>query len=156
MNGKTFPLAGQPGGNYMLTVTIGQAGAAQRAFKTLNFSVANASVADFWDVSDPSLQADADKGILDLQRGLCDLAQGKKDEARAWFRRALDRDRADDSARARLVDAYYAQKDYAAILRCTKMPEQQTIPMRKPCSVLLRASNGQGRRVKQFPCLKQP
>ena len=120
VNGKTFRLAGRPGGSYMLTVTVGQPGNRQDAFGALNFSVANVSIADVWDVSDPSWQVDADKGILDLQRGLCDLAQGKKDEARSWFRRALERDHADDTARARLVDAYYERKDYSAILSLYK------------------------------------
>jgi hypothetical protein len=121
VNGKKFPLAGQASGNYMLTVTVNQPGAAGRAFSTLNFSVlTNPNVADVWDLSDLSVRADAEKGVLDLQRGLCDLAQGKKVEARAWFRRALDRDHANDTARARLVDAYYEQKDYAAILSLYK------------------------------------
>jgi GWxTD domain-containing protein len=117
VNGKKFPLAGQASGNYMLTVTVNQPGAARSAFSTLNFSVlTNPNVADVWDLPDLSVRADAEKGVLDLQRGLCDLAQGKKEEARAWFRRALDRNHANDTARARLVDAYYEQMDYAAIL----------------------------------------
>lgn len=117
VNGKKLSLAGQASGNYMLTVTVIQPGAAARAFGTLNFSVlTNPNVADVWDLSDQSVRADAEKGVLDMQRGLCDLAQGKKEEARAWFRHALNRNRANDTARARLVDAYYEQKDYAAIL----------------------------------------
>jgi hypothetical protein len=121
VNGKKFPLAGQASGNYMLTVTVIQPGAAARAFSTLNFSVlTNPNVADVWDLSDPAVRADAEKGVLDMQRGLCDLAQGKKEEARAWFRHALDRNRDNDTARARLVEAYYEQKDYAAILSLYK------------------------------------
>jgi tetratricopeptide (TPR) repeat protein len=105
----------------MLTVTVNQAGAARSAFSTLNFSVlTNPNVADVWDLSDLSVRADVENGVLDLQRGLCDLAQGKKEEARAWFRRALNRNHANDAARARLVDAYYEQKDYAAILSLYK------------------------------------
>lgn len=121
VNGKKFPLAGQASGNYMLTVTVNEPGVARSAFSTLNFSVlTNPNVADVWDLSDLSVRADAENGVLDLQRGLCDLAQGKREEARAWFRRALDRNHANDTARARLVDAYYQQKDYAAILSLYK------------------------------------
>ncbi len=117
VNGKKFSLEGQPVGNYMLTVTVGQAGSGHRAFGTLNFSVLNSSpVANTWDVSDPFARQDAEKGVLDEQRGLCELAAGKQDEARAFFRRALDRNHSDEIARSRLVDAYYARKDYAAIL----------------------------------------
>jgi len=121
VNGKKFPLTGQASGNYMLTVTVNQPGATRSAFTTLNFSVlANPNVADVWDLSDLSVRADAENGVLDLQRGLCDLAQGRKGEARALFRRALDRNHTNDTARARLVDAYYEQKDYAAILSLYK------------------------------------
>lgn len=45
---------------------------------------------------------------------------GKTDEARPWFRRALDRNHSDEIARSRLVDAYYNRKDYAAILSLYK------------------------------------
>ena len=117
VNGKKFALTDQPVGNYMLTVTVDRPDAHQPAFSTLNFSVlTNSSAADVWDLSDPSIRDDAAKGVLDRQRGLCYLAQGQKGEARAWFRRALDRDHTDDTARARLVDAYYERKDYAAIV----------------------------------------
>lgn len=117
VNGKKLPLAGQPAGNYMLTVSVDQPGTPQQAFSTLNFSVVpNSPVVGVWDLSDPSARENADKGITDQERGLCYLAQGKKNEARAWFRRALDRDRTNEIARGRLVDAYYSQKDYAAIV----------------------------------------
>jgi len=117
VNGKKFSLEGQPVGNYMLTVTVSQPGSGHQAFGTLSFSILNSPpLASAWYISDPSARADAEKGILDEQRGLCELAAGRPDHARALFRRALDRNRSDEIARSRLVDAYYARKDYAAIL----------------------------------------
>jgi Tfp pilus assembly protein PilF len=53
---------------------------------------------------------------LDQQRGLCYLAQGEPDQARSWLRRSLQLNHANDPARARLVDAYFARKDYAAVV----------------------------------------
>jgi GWxTD domain-containing protein len=117
VNGKKFSLDGQPLGNYMLTVTVSQPGSGHRAFGTLSFSIlTSSSLANTWDVTDPLARQDAEKGVWDEQRGLCDLAAGKRDEARALFRHALDRNHSDEIARSRLVDAYYARKDYAAIL----------------------------------------
>ncbi len=43
-----------------------------------------------------------------------------QDESRAWFRRAPSRNHSDEIARSRLVDAYCARKDYAAILSLHK------------------------------------
>jgi thioredoxin-like negative regulator of GroEL len=54
-------------------------------------------------------------GVLDRERALCLLEQGKMDEARQWFRLALARNNGDEISRARLVEAYYDRKDYAAI-----------------------------------------
>jgi len=117
VNGKKFSLDGQPLGNYMLTVTVAQPGSGHRTFGTLSFSIlTSSSAANAWDVSDPAARQDSEKGILDQQRGLCELAAGKRDEARAFFRRALERNHSDEIARSRLVDAYYSRKDYSAIL----------------------------------------
>ncbi|HEY2139132.1 MAG TPA: GWxTD domain-containing protein, partial [Chthoniobacterales bacterium] len=117
VNGKRFSLDAESTGNYMLTVTVKQGATSGPAFTSLNFSVlGNAPAIGVWDISDPSLQKDLQTGLADQDRALCYLAQGKKDEARVWFRRALDRDRTNDVARARLVDAYYARKDYGAVI----------------------------------------
>jgi Tfp pilus assembly protein PilF len=67
-------------------------------------------------VLEPGIAQDAEKGVLDQQRGLCYLALGQLDEARAWFRRALQLDHSNDIARARLVDAYYSKRDYGAVV----------------------------------------
>jgi tetratricopeptide (TPR) repeat protein len=58
--------------------------------------------------------------VTDRERALCLLSLGKEDESRAWFRRALQRNHSDEVSRSRLVDAYYARKDYAAILSLYK------------------------------------
>jgi GWxTD domain-containing protein len=121
VSGKKLPLTGQPLGNYMLSVSIDQPGKPEGAFSTLSFSVTSQpTTRDVWDITDPSLTKDADSGLLDRERALCLLAQGKQDESRAWFRRALARNHSDEIARSRLVDAYYAHKDYASILSLYK------------------------------------
>jgi GWxTD domain-containing protein len=121
ISGKKLPLEGQPQGNYMLSIAIDQPGASPRAFSTLPFSVTQqAATRDVWDLTDATLAKDAASGLLDRERALCLLSLGKPDEARAWFRRALARNPADEIARSRLVEAYYARKDYASILSLYK------------------------------------
>jgi GWxTD domain-containing protein len=121
VSGKELPLEGRQPGNYILTITINQPGVTERTFSTLPFTILpNAAPPDVWDFSDPTLEKDAANGVLDRERALCLLAEGKMDESRAWFRRALDRNHSDEIARARLVDAYYARKDYSAILSLYK------------------------------------
>lgn len=121
VSGKKFPLEGQPPGNYILSIAINQPGTPQSAYSTLPFSVTpEAATRDVWDITDPTLASDAASGVVDRERALCLLSQGKTDESRAWFRRALARNHSDEIARSRLVDAYYARKDYAAILSLYK------------------------------------
>jgi GWxTD domain-containing protein len=121
VSGKKLPLAGQPTGNYMLSIAIDQPGAPQSAFSTLLFSVTpEAAARDVWDLTDSSIEKDSSSGVPDRERALCLLSLGKQDESRAWFRRALSRNHSDEISRSRLVDAYYARKDYAAILSLYK------------------------------------
>ena len=120
VNGKKLPLNGQPG-NYIMSISVDQPGTTQRAFATLPFGVSpEARTPDVWDLSDSTLAKDAESGVMDTDRALCLLAQGKLEEARPWFRRALDRNHSDEVARTRLVEAYYANKDYASVLSLYK------------------------------------
>jgi len=121
VSGKKLPLDGQPPGNYMLSISIDQPGSPLTANSTLLFSVIPQPASrDVWDLTDPALAKDAASGIPDRQRALCLLEQGKRDESRAWFRRALARNHSDEISRARLVEAYYSAKDYSSILSLYK------------------------------------
>jgi GWxTD domain-containing protein len=116
VSGKKLPLLGQPPGAYLLSISINQNGQRQRAFSTLPFSVLpSATIPDVWDLTDPAPQRDVESGITDRERALCLFAEGKADDARPWFRRALARNHSDEIARSRLVEAYSTRKDYAAI-----------------------------------------
>lgn len=116
VNGKQLPPRDRPPGAYLLSVAIDQPGTMQRASSSLPFSVLPAGErSDVWDFTAPTLEKDVETGVVDRERGLCLLEQGKTDEARQWFRRALVRNHDDEISRARLVEAYYNRKDYAAI-----------------------------------------
>ena len=117
VNGKKLPLLGDAIGNYILTVGLGENGKVQRGYATINFRIfVDAPLIQAFDVVDPNIIIDADNGILDQQRGLCYFAEGLSDESRPWFRRALDRNHANDPSRTRLVDAYFSKQDYAAVV----------------------------------------
>jgi len=117
VNGKKLPLNPQWIGTYMLTVAVSHAGTPEHTSATLNFrAVGGDLVSASWDVSDPTLPKDADQGVLDQQRGLCYLNLGQLEDARLYFRRSLEKDHGNEIARARLVEAYYSQHDYAAVV----------------------------------------
>jgi len=117
VTGKKLSLEQQSSGSYILNVTVNNPETKHNGFGTMNFKVLDApSGPEPWDVLEPGIAEDAEKGILDQQRGLCYWALGQFDEARVWFRRALQLDHSNDVARARLVDAYFSKKDYAAVV----------------------------------------
>ena len=117
VTGKKLSLEKQSMGNYILNVSVSDPATKQTGFATMNFKILdNSALPAIWDVVEPGIVQDAEKGILDQQRGLSHLALGQVEEARVWFRRALQLDHSDDVARARLVDAYFSRKDYAAVL----------------------------------------
>jgi tetratricopeptide (TPR) repeat protein len=117
VTGKKLSLEKQTSGSYILNVTVSNPESKHTGFATMNFKILDApSLPEPWDVLEPGIAEDAEKGILDQQRGLCYWALGQLDEARVWFRRALQLDHSNDVARARLVDAYFSKKDYAAVV----------------------------------------
>ena len=117
VTGKKLSLDQQSLGNYLLTVTVGNPGTGTApVFATASFRILNDSGPQSWDVLEPGISEDAEKGILDQQRGLCYLALGEPLLARTSFRRALQLNHSDDVARARLVDLYYSQKAYTAVV----------------------------------------
>jgi GWxTD domain-containing protein len=117
VTGKKLSLEQQAPGNYLLSLTVNRPGSNEHAFANAKFRILDAESAPApWDVLEPGISQDAETGILDQQRGLCYLAQGEPDQARSWLRRSLQLNHANDPARARLVDAYFARKDYAAVV----------------------------------------
>jgi GWxTD domain-containing protein len=121
VNGKKLPLEQQTTGNYVLTLSLNERGNNQRVFATTNFRVLDGGASpEPADILEPGLAEEAETGIFDQQRAQCHLALGQTNDARVWFRRALQLNHANDLARSRLVDAYFSQKDYAAVVSLYK------------------------------------
>jgi hypothetical protein len=116
VTGKKLSLEQQTLGNYLLTVTVSNPSGVGPVFATASFKILTDGSPESWDMLQPGISDDAEKGILDQQRGLCYLAQGEALPARTSFRRALQLDHSNDVARARLVDLYYSKKDYGAVV----------------------------------------
>jgi GWxTD domain-containing protein len=121
VSGKKLALDGNYG-NYILTIAVTGPDSTSPSFAKLNFkSVDPAALpAAPWVVVDSTIRDDMEKGIYDRDRGLCYLSQGMNTEGRAWLRRALSADHGDEIARARLVEAYYGQQDFAAVVALYK------------------------------------
>jgi len=116
VTGKKLSLEQQTIGNYLLTVTVNDPTRGRPVFATASFRILSDGSPESWDVVQPGMSEDAEKGILDQQRGLCYLAQDEALQARTSFRRALQLDHSNDVARGRLVDLYYSKRDYGAVV----------------------------------------
>jgi tetratricopeptide (TPR) repeat protein len=118
VNGKKIALLEASPGSYLLTVSVSDPETQRRTQATLPFRVLPTfTPTPAWDVSDEGLADDVAKGVTDLQRGLCYLAQGKKEQAEKWFRRALRKDPASEAARAQLVDIDYDRRADADVVQ---------------------------------------
>jgi GWxTD domain-containing protein len=116
VNGKKLE-ANEQLGNYILTLAIGGTSTDTRGFAKMNLKVVDsASLPPApWIVTEPTIREDLEKGVFDRQRGLTYMSQGQTKEGRGWLRRALSANHDDEMARGRLVEAYFAQQDYAAV-----------------------------------------
>ena len=121
VSGKKFDLIGSPPGNYMLRLSATNSESDAHAFATMSFKIFETSnTSQPWEIIEPSIRADEDNGIFDQERGLCYLSQGIDTEGRAWLRRALNANHRNEVARGRLVEAYYAHNDFAAVVSLYK------------------------------------
>jgi GWxTD domain-containing protein len=116
VTGKKLSLEQQTLGNYLLTVTVNDPLSGKPFFATTGFKILSDGSPESWDVLEPGISEDTEKGILDQQRGFCYLALGETLLARTSFRRALQLNHSNEAARASLVDLYYSKKDYGAVV----------------------------------------
>lgn len=121
VNGKKLSLDGGFG-NFMLTVAVTGPDSAAPYYSKLNFKAVDpASLPSApWTILDSTIREDIEKGIFDRERGLCYLNQGLLPEGRAWLRRSLSLNHSDEISRAQLVNAYFAQQDYNAVVALYK------------------------------------
>jgi len=121
VNGKKLSVDGGFG-NFMLTLAVTGPDSPGPSFAKLSFKAVDPSILPPapWIVTDSTIRDDMEKGIFDRERGLCYLAQGQATEGRGWLRRALSVNHKDEVSRAQLVNAYFEQKDYNAVVALYK------------------------------------
>ncbi len=121
VSGKKLSLDGSYG-NYILTVAVTPPGSGAPSFAKLNFKAVDpvGLPSPPWIIVDSTIREDMEKGIFDRDRGLCYMSRGAATEGRAWLRRALALNHTDELARAQLVNAYFTQEDYKAVVALYK------------------------------------
>ncbi len=117
LTGKKLPLAPEAGaGNYRLVVSVNDPDSAQKVYSSLNFRVYGVpGAAAPFDVYDPELSDEINRGVPEFNRALCSLAVDDKDSALRWFKATLSKNPGNEVARSRLAELYFAKPDYAAV-----------------------------------------
>lgn len=116
VNGKKIPTLNMAGGNYRLSITVADPETRQKAFASFQFRLGEQSSPAAWDISDPELQTEVLRGVLNFNRGLCYEAQGAAEAATKLFRDAFARDSSNESVHAKLVGMYFAEHNYQQIV----------------------------------------
>jgi tetratricopeptide (TPR) repeat protein len=116
VNGKKISTLDLGAGNYRLTVSVTDPQDKQKAYASLQFRVGdNVAMPASWDVSDPQLATDLKNGILDYHRALCYEAKGDMASAARYLRAAFQQNPHDETVRAKIIEAYFTQKNFAQI-----------------------------------------
>ena len=135
VSGKKIALAPDTApGNYRLMISVAAPDNPQKVYSSLNLRVSSTPGAIMpFDVADPDLAEEVTRGVPELDRALCYVAQGDKDSALAWFKAALAKDPSNELARSRLAEVYFAKQDYPAVAALyarapvTKETDEQSI-----------------------------
>jgi GWxTD domain-containing protein len=119
LNGKKIPTSELPAGNYRMAITVLDPETHARANTTFNFRVLSSSGAPTtaWDISDPELARYVTSGSADFDRGLGYLAAGDQPAAAEHFRASLEKNPNNQLVRARLVEYYFGQQNFAQVAK---------------------------------------
>jgi predicted Zn-dependent protease len=103
-------------------VTVTSPDSAAPGYAKLSFKAVDPSLLPPapWIVTDSTIREDMEKGVFDRDRGLCYMNQDLAPEGRGWLRRALSVNHSDEISRGMLVNAYFAQQDYKAVVALYK------------------------------------
>jgi GWxTD domain-containing protein len=132
VNGKKLRLNELNYGDYLLTVAVGAPGEHNRAFTTAHFRVSDVDPpGEIWEIWDRALPENVRAGVPETERALSLLNQGKDNDARLWLRAALARNPANETARAKLVDIYFADgkfQEVAALADSSPITRDTPVP----------------------------
>jgi len=119
LNGKKIPAADLPAGNYRMAITVTDPETHAKAVGSMNFRVLSSAAAPnaAWDVTDPELAKYVTSGAADFDRGLAYLAAGNQATAAEHFRGSLEKNPNNELVRARLVEFYFGQQNFAQVAK---------------------------------------
>lgn len=135
LNGKKIPTSDIPAGNYRMNITVSDPETHARTSTAFNFRVLSNSGAptSAWDVTDPELARYVTSGGADFDRGLAYLAAGNQAAAAEHFRSSLEKNPNNELVRARLVEYYFGQQNFAQVAKLydhipvTKETQEDTV-----------------------------
>ena len=119
LNGKKIPTSDLAAGNYRMAITVTDPETHAKAATTMTFRVLSNSGAPTaaWDVTDPEVAKYVTSGGADFDRGLAYLSAGNQAAAADHFRLSLEKNPANELVRARLVEYYFAQQNFAQVAK---------------------------------------
>jgi GWxTD domain-containing protein len=117
VNGKKIPTTDLSPGSYRLVVSLTDPQNQQKRFSALHFNIVSdkSSGSDSWWIDDDGLAEYLTSGQANVDRGVIYIASGNTKAAAGEFQNALRRNPANETARARLIDYYYQQHDFAKV-----------------------------------------
>ncbi len=102
LTGKVLPTEDLPPGNYRLVIAANDPSTKQKAYSALTFRISSTAAHDAWDVYDDSIPEQYANGTFDLMRGDSLKAMGRADDALIYFKRAAQKNPANEKVRAAL------------------------------------------------------
>jgi len=135
LNGKKISTSEMSPGNYRMAITVMDPETHARTATTFNFRVLSNTGAPTtaWDISDPELAKYVTSGGADFDRGLAYLAAGNQPAAAEHFRASLEKNPNNQLVRARLVEYYFGQQNFAQVAKLydhipvTKETQEDTV-----------------------------
>src|SRR3954469_181022 len=135
LNGKKIPTSDLPAGSYRMAITVTDPETHARTATTFNFRVLSSAGAPTtaWDISDPELPRYITSGGADFDRGLAYLTAGNQAAAADHFRASLEKNPNNQIVRARLVEYYFGQQNFAQVAKLydhiavTKETQEDTV-----------------------------
>ena len=118
VSGKKIATTDLPQGNYRLTITLADPQSQQKRFSVMRFNIVseNPSSSESWWINDDALAEYATSGQADFDRASTYVAGGQDKVAAGFFQDALRENPHNERARARLIDYYFRQREFAKVI----------------------------------------
>jgi hypothetical protein len=109
LTGKVLSTESLAPGNYRLVIAASDPVSRQKVYSALTFRISPTVAHVAWDVYDETIPQQYANGEFDLMRAESLRAMGKSESALVYFKRAAEKNPANDKARAALVDVQKPQ-----------------------------------------------